>query len=106
MSVALVILPPVLAGLALPFVLRRFAPGSSRAELAVGAPVLMLALDYVWLVIAWLAIFVLVPVLPVEPLTIAPLSTLLTAALAGMVVAPLCALGSALWLSRAGGGAR
>lgn len=94
----LLLLPPVVLGLALLSVLLRFSPGARRAELAIGAPVLGFGVGLAWLAVVWGLVFVVGPMSGGWVYDVVGLADVLGLAVAAVVLVPVCALVAALWV--------
>lgn len=93
---------PAALGLALPRLLHRRAPDAPRWRLLVGAPVLALLIGYVTLALVWVVLQVFMPWLGAHGYDVMTLANLLGVAMAGILLAPVCAFGVAVWVTRKG----
>lgn len=96
----LVLAVPAALGLTVPRILRRRAPGARRWRLLVGAPVLALMISYLLMAAVWALLRYFAPELGQEGYDVRALAHLIDASVAGMVLAPLTALGAAIWITR------
>jgi len=98
----LILALPVLLGLVLPRILLRRRPDAPRWHLLVGAPVLALLIGYVTLALIWVVAQFFLPWIGAQGYHVVALAEVLSVAMAGILLAPVCALVKAAWITREG----
>lgn len=94
---------PAAIGLTVPRLLLRRRPDAPRWQVLVGAPVLALLVSYGLLVLVWLALQLFAGTLGRAGVDVMALADLVGVTATGMILAPLCAFGAALWRTRGAG---